>query len=355
MAEPYFTPVPESVGVNITNRCSLSCRHCFNRSGEGAVQELSLADLLSLFDQVRDMGGKHVRLSGGEPTLRPDFAAIVWEANRRGLGISINTHGQYLADTRQRLADLPIDLFVISLEGLPDANDLVRGEGTFDRAVDAAVWLRDLGRSVTLGVHLRSSNLGDVAGLIALAAKLDVNIKFSPLRPIGRAREHLSDEMLSPLDFYRAVQAITRLRTEYPGLRISTDFDILRPVESSAPPPPSRASCPAGRSWLNVNYDGYVYPCAFLVTPQREFAAGHVHQAPLLTLWRESPVFLPFRTLEKDAQCQSCFAYGQTCLGGCLAMSYFTTGRLDAHDPTCFIQHVSVPDPADGRNECSGP
>jgi MoaA/NifB/PqqE/SkfB family radical SAM enzyme len=97
MAEPYSTPVPESVGVEITNRCNLSCRHCFNYSGEGAVQELCLTDLLNLFDQVRDMGRTHIRISGGEPTLHPDFVAIITEANRRGLGVSINTHGQYLA------------------------------------------------------------------------------------------------------------------------------------------------------------------------------------------------------------------------------------------------------------------
>lgn len=352
MAELYFTPVPESVGVEITNRCNLSCQHCFNRSGEGKIQELALADLLNLFDQVRDMGRKHIRISGGEPTLHPDLAAAVIAANRRGLGISINTHGQYPPQTREWITDLPIDLFIISLEGLQNANDAIRGAGGFNRAIDTAIWLRGLSRAVTLGVHLRRSSVKDVEGLIALAAELGVNIKFSPLRPIGRAREHLGDEMLSPLDFYTAVQTVTRLRPNYPNVRISTDFDILQPVEPFTPPPPSRASCPAGRSWLNVSYDGYVYPCAFWVTPGQEFAAGHLHDAPLLTLWRESPVFLPFRTLEKDAQCQSCLVYGQTCLGGCLAMSYFATGRLNARDPTCFIEYVSNSELIKGCQEC---
>ena len=351
MAKPYFTPVPESVGMEITNRCNLSCRHCFNRSGEGTVQELSLADLLNVFDQVQDMGRKHIRISGGEPTLHPDFAAAIVAAHQRGLGVSINTHGQYSPPTREWIADLPIELFVISLEGLRDANDDIRGKGVFDRAVETAAWLRGLGRAVMLGVHLRHSTIGDVEGLIALAAELGVNIKFSTLRPIGRARENLSAEMLSPRDLYTAVRTITRLRSDYADVRISTDFDILRPVEPSSPPPLSRASCAAGRSWLNVNYDGYVYPCAFLVTPHQEFAAGHLRDAPLLTLWRESPVFLPFRTLEKDAQCQSCFAYGQTCLGGCVATSYYAAGRLDAHDPTCFIECISA-DLIEGSHEC---
>ncbi len=352
MIEPYFTPVPKSVGVEITNRCNLYCRHCFNRSGKDSIQELPLADLLNLFDQVRKMEVMGIRISGGEPTLHPDFPAIVTGANRRGLRVSVNTHGQYPSRIRRQIADLEIDLFIISLDGLRKANDFIRGSGVFDEAVDTAAWLHDLGRSVTLGVHLCRSNAKDVEGLMALAAELGVDIKFAPLRPIGRAQEYLRGEMLTPFDFYRAVQTITRLRTNYPGIHISTDFDIMRPAESQGPPPPVRASCPAGRSMLNVNYDGLVYPCAFFVTPQREFATGHLRETPLLTLWQESSVFLPFRTLEKDARCQSCFAYGQTCVGGCVAMSYFTTGRLDAHDPTCFIEHVSPSDLRVSCNDC---
>jgi len=93
---------------------------------------------------------------------------------------------------------------------------------------------------------------------------------------------------------------------------------------------------------LNVGYDGCVYPCAFLITPEREFAAGHLRQAPLLTLWRESPVFQIFRTLEKEAPCQGCFAYGKLCAGGCVAVSYFSAGRLTAADSTCFLDCISA-------------
>jgi radical SAM protein with 4Fe4S-binding SPASM domain len=139
------------------------------------------------------------------------------------------------------------------------------------------------------------------------------------------------------------VQTITRLRATYPPIHIYTDFDILqandhRPAARSD----ARLSCPAGRSMLNVSYDGYLYPCAFLITPEREFAAGHLRQASLLTLWREAPVFQMLRTLEKEAPCQDCHIYGKTCVGGCIAVSYFSTGRLTATDPMCFVNCVDA-------------
>ena len=81
---------------------------------------------------------------------------------------------------------------------------------------------------------------------------------------MGRAGQYLLQDVLRPVDFYHAVQTITRLRVEHPQIRIATDYDILCPFENVSPQPLGRASCPAGRSFLNINYDGYVYPCAFL-------------------------------------------------------------------------------------------
>ena len=343
MAEVYFTDVPQAVGVEITSRCNLTCRHCFNRSGAGSKQELSLADSRMLFDQMQTWGNTQVRISGGEPTLHPDFFAIVAAAIQRGLRVSLNTNGLYAPRVQQQLAGLAIDLFLVSLDGLPAANDWLRGAGVFDRVVNTIRWLRQLDRRVMIGVHLNQRNLADVEGLIGLAAELGADIKFAPLRLIGRAHDQLIDEAPTATGFYHAVRTMTRLRASYPQIHIYTDFDILQANDSlPATRSAARLSCPAGRSMLNVGYDGYVYPCAFLITPDREFAAGHLRQAPLLTLWREAPVFQQLRAVEKEAPCQDCSLYGLTCVGGCVAMSYFNTGRLAATDPLCFKDYLDM-------------
>lgn len=336
MTDPFFVPVP-AVGIEITNRCSLSCRHCFNRSGAGTVQELSLADTLDVFGQMQVMGVQQVRLSGGEPTLHPSFAAIVEGAAQHGIRVSVNSNGILSRHVRQQVATLPIDLFIISLDGLQPANDSIRGQGVFDRAVETVAWLRRLERPVTLGVHLTRSAVSDVADLVALASELGANIKFAPLRLTGRARDYLSHEMPAASDMYHAVQAITRLRVVYPEITISTDYDILRCPDNTEKVAAANLSCAAGRSMLNINFDGYVYPCAFLTTPGREFAAGHIHESTLASIWQNSPAFQPFRTIQKESQCRDCFAYGRTCVGGCVAQAYCVSGRLDGHDPICFV------------------
>ncbi len=342
MNAPYYcAPIP-LVGVEITNRCNLQCRHCFNNSGSAPEHTLTLAELCHIFAQVKALGQTRIRLSGGEPTLHPDFGAVVIAAQRYGLEVSINSHGLFSLQKREELAAAPIALYIISLDGLREANDAIRGPGIYDRVVESATWLRVLGRTVELGVHLRRANIADIQGLAALAASLGATLKFSPLRPIGRAAETLREEILTPEDYYRAVQAIGHARAHFPKLTITTDFDILEnaPRATPSPPSPSRTSCPAGRTMLNINDDGLVYPCAFLITPEREFAAGNIRVTPLVDIWQNSPVFLQFRTLAKESQCQVCFAYGQSCPGGCIAMAYALTGRLDGHDPTCFAHLI---------------
>jgi radical SAM protein with 4Fe4S-binding SPASM domain len=258
--------------------------------------------------------------------------------------VSLNSHGVYSQDACQRLADLSIEQIIISLDGLQDANDQIRGNGVFQHIRKTIISLRAAGQSVTIGVHLGRYNKNDIPGLVAVAADLGCDIKFSPLRPLGRAKQYLLQDVLQPFEFYLAVREITRLRTIYPGIRILTDYDILRPFETIEPQPLERANCPAGRSFLNIGCDGFLYPCAFLITPEHEFAAGHIHETSLLAAWRGSPVFQVFREMNKDEKCQTCPVYTRTCVGGCVAISYLNTGDLSAHDPTCFIAHVSRDD-----------
>jgi radical SAM protein with 4Fe4S-binding SPASM domain len=131
------------------------------------------------------------------------------------------------------------------------------------------------------------------------------------------------------------------MRRRYPNMLIQTDFDILSPKKAiHSCVSPEKASCPAGRSRLNIQCDGTIYPCSFLVTSDRRFAVGQISDGPILRMWHNSPVLTPFRTMQKSSSCQNCEAYGDTCAGGCVAMSYLLTGDLHTRDPLCFVDYL---------------
>jgi sulfatase maturation enzyme AslB (radical SAM superfamily) len=125
--------------VNVTNRCNLSCRHCFvfrdgnpNESPASIRDEMSDEAILETLTALRDRHGiVHMLWMGGEPLLKPQLI-------RQGVGIfqnsTVTTNGTV------PLLDLGPDvLYVVSLDGPEDLNDAIRGEGGFRRV------LRNLG------------------------------------------------------------------------------------------------------------------------------------------------------------------------------------------------------------------
>ena len=60
--------------IEITSRCNLRCKHCYNESGE-LRKELDLQAFLNAYDGIPDTEECSITLSGGEPLLHPQ----VWE------------------------------------------------------------------------------------------------------------------------------------------------------------------------------------------------------------------------------------------------------------------------------------
>jgi radical SAM protein with 4Fe4S-binding SPASM domain len=256
--------------------------------------------------------------------------------------VCMNTNGVLGPAGRQELSRLRFGRVAVSLDGMRDSNDRIRGNGVFKQVVDSIPFFQHIADEVTLATHICRSNTGDVAALVGLACQLNVSIKFSPLRLVGRARQGMKNEVPTAQDFRSVVETIERLRQEHPGIVIKTDFDVLRTARA-VPENPSalRAACPAGRSRLNVSYNGYIYPCSFLATPSGQFVVGRLGDAPVLELWRNSAVLRTLRANYRGARCEQCPAYGRECVGGCVAMAYFMTGRLDAPDPVCFMESAT--------------
>ena len=336
----FFADTPD-VGIDITNRCNLACRHCYNDSGRMPIQELSLDEIIRLLDELQAMGQKTLHISGGEPTLHPDFSGIVQEAQRRDMRVTMSTNGQYTEVVRHMLSTLTFLQIAVSLEGMQENTARVRGAGVFDEAVKSIPFLREISDDVVIVAHVSRSNLRDIQPLIRLARELGTGMKFPPLRPIGRVAETMKNEIPTPREFLEVVRTVVRMRNQYPDMTIRTDFDILAPKEAVGRPVlPEKGSCPAGRSRLSVSFDGTIYPCTFLATPNREFAVGRIGEAPILDLWRHAPVLTPFRARQKTSSCSTCSAYGNACVGGCVAVSYLMTGDLGARDPICFVDHL---------------
>ncbi len=117
---PAWTRSRDLLEIDLTYACNLSCHNC-NRSVTQAptTAHIRRADLQGHIEQwiARGKAWRRIRLLGGEPTLHPEFAAIVtdlraWrDAHSPGTVIEVATNGHGKAVER-RLAALPGDIVI---------------------------------------------------------------------------------------------------------------------------------------------------------------------------------------------------------------------------------------------------
>lgn len=86
------TRQPDNATIELTYGCNLRCVHCYNPTHRALPGELTTAEVCSLLTQMAELGVLTVSISGGEPSLRPDFESILRHARRAGLLVWLLTN-----------------------------------------------------------------------------------------------------------------------------------------------------------------------------------------------------------------------------------------------------------------------
>lgn len=130
---------------NLLRRCNLSCRHCyansFDRDFDG---ELSLEQCLEVAKDLKNAHVPAVILSGGEPLLHPHVFSIARAVKDQGFYLALSSNGILINDERsQKLKEIDFNYVGVSLDGINEVHDHIRGEkGAFLKSlagVDLAV------------------------------------------------------------------------------------------------------------------------------------------------------------------------------------------------------------------------
>ena len=189
--------------VELTDRCNLSCPMCFASSGPGG-HDHCLEDIVACLDRLVAVEGRAevVQLSGGEPTLHPDFRQVVDEAIARPIDyVMINTNGlrlaadpglvDFLAQRRDR-----VEIY-LQWDGV-DAQSVqkIRGEAVIDRKRAALDRLQDAGLHVTLVSTLVSPLPSHFYEDLLGEARRRTNVVGLSLQPATYSGRHLPPDSL---------------------------------------------------------------------------------------------------------------------------------------------------------------
>ena len=152
--------------IAVTYRCNAKCHMCNTwQFPTRPEEELTASDLRSL--PKLDFAN----ITGGEPFTRPDLEQIVEVVREKADRVVISTNGYFTERVVALAAKYPDLGFRVSLEGLPAANDELRGlTDGFDHGLRTLLRLRALGvKDIGFGITLSDRNAGDVLELYELA------------------------------------------------------------------------------------------------------------------------------------------------------------------------------------------
>jgi MoaA/NifB/PqqE/SkfB family radical SAM enzyme len=125
----------KAIDIKLTDACNLNCIMCGQRERKEGIGVKNYINLESLKKFLTDMpDGLDVYLWGGEPLIHPDIREIVDFFISKNAKITINTNGVLLDNHINFLAERNIDALVVSLDGLHDVHDSIRGcKKVFDK------------------------------------------------------------------------------------------------------------------------------------------------------------------------------------------------------------------------------
>lgn len=151
----YTAAIPEEFGLQLTNRCNLRCKHCFqwnetgffhNLNSTTQQEDMDLAVAEKLFRETRSVKS-NVYLWGGEPLCYSKWEELCELLAEDPRWTVLCTNGILVEQKIDSLVKISESLAVMmSLEGFEAENDAIRGTGTFKKVMHNIDLLMDLKR-----------------------------------------------------------------------------------------------------------------------------------------------------------------------------------------------------------------
>jgi radical SAM protein with 4Fe4S-binding SPASM domain len=284
----------DTLYLHITKACNLRCIYCYFSAGESLKDELTTQEGLLLIEDICLLKPKRIVFTGGEPLLREDtlvIAQYVKDINKDStIKVCLTTNGTLITEQNAQTLVNTFDEIRISVDSFKDINDKIRGQGVFDKAMNALKCIRNAGGEPIAYITATSYNIHQLQDFMSYLLQSGIRqLHVSPLFPMGRVLDR--QEMICSVDEIKAI--VSKFWFDKFGLQLTEQKR-------------ETLNCGVGK-FITVYPDGSVYPCHLLAVP--EFFIGNIRDTRLYPLYHSSALMKTLRALDFQQlfQCAECF------------------------------------------------
>lgn len=323
---------------NLTQRCNLRCTYpcftygCGNKDMHPEVAKRGIDFLLNNALQTTPPSVVEIGFWGGEPLLKFDLLKeMVWYAEPRARALNIplqfsgTTNGTLLTPDKFDFLDEKNIFFMVSLDGTEETHDyhrkMVDGSGShklvvknFKEALKRWPFYR---ARISVSADRVDHFFEDIVYIFELGCN---DVMFSPVY-----ESKFTDEKWAILEeqCYKVVDYMVQKRKEGRILDVSHFSSYAKPDDSIWP-------CGAGRMYVHINHEGFIFTChraekfndprPYL---ERELCIGDIFNGIVKPEVRQK--FIDYNPKCRQSECFK----DSPCHGGCYSVNFDMTGQVD--------------------------
>jgi len=336
---------------HLTARCNEECSHCYAKGSPDLEPQLrnelpveqciKVLDNFDRFLKCNNLLGR-INLTGGDPLLKDGLFDLIKAAREKGIKVGILGNPRKLdAETASLLKDVGVFRYQLSIDGLQETHDRLRGrKGHFDDTLRALEVLDDIGLPSVVMFTLSKENFKELPAVAELVAQHNVKVfDFARLVPQGRGKglgmlsaSEFRDVLVRMLGTYQKLEkdgCKTYFgRKEALWTLLYQELGLFKLPEWNGK---LHTGCSAGSKVLTILADGTVYPCRRL-----PISVGKVPDDDVGDLIFNAKAHVELRDASKLEKCRMCelLPYCR----GCPAVAFGATGDPFSPDPQCWKQ-----------------
>lgn len=329
---------PLIIYFTITKACNLACLHCVrshtpNNHYNDEIQTMETNDAIMVIKKLGEFyPNATLAITGGEPTLHPNFDVITKEACCYFKNIVLTSNGIFSELNLRKLAILtnnPNFFIQISLDGDETSHDEIRGKGTYNKTIKNIIELCRLSRKDSISISTTVSKI-NIESMFTLAESLK-NIPFHKWR---LAPEQIFDtnhfrRHINPSEWNLFVDEILKVCFFKVSIKKIFDFTLMdKSLEDASKKRILRTNCGFGKYKMYIYPDFSVIPC----TCMPHLVVGNILNDDIESINENITSCQP--VCSKDSACYSC-KYYPVCKGGCVGYSYYYQGKIGMGDIRC--------------------
>ncbi|MBI3376990.1 MAG: radical SAM protein [Nitrospirae bacterium] len=324
----------------VTKRCNLYCRHCYNESGSRDY-EPSMEQMRSVVNELSSTKLRSIAISGGEPLMRKDLRTIIGWLRPLATNLVLATNGTLIDEQSVAWMGEMINEVNLSLDaGNKSAYEQFRGRrGTFDKCLRGLDLLVEQKVPVIIQTTISRFNIDSLKEIATLAIERGATAWIVRL-PVfsGRAARNEGD-FLSRNELIEKEPLLSEIRLQYQSkfadLQLGVNFMWSYQEPYTYVQIEDRAiSCSAGTVGVLLTAEGTLAPCPLF--SGTDFKSDAVWNGNFLKEWKTARCMQTMRSLRLNqiGQCFHCAHFKVKCSAGCRAKSYLS-GDLYSTDPDC--------------------